>query len=203
MPRRSWKRKVWGSQNRGAVFVDLDNLRLTLATYRNAGAPLITLSQILDWLEERDNLGLTEVRKVYVFGTYANAVRPAGDETLLERRHLSKQVVMVNHPMPPPGTPGYEDEVIREQMHTSRQAWDTAVVVTSDWKAFAWADEVHGDDTPAGYGRKDVVVVHSHLDTSRSFAQDARNAVSLEEMFPVLNTVFSGLRGYNPLKVPA
>lgn len=196
MPKR---RRSFGDRNRGAVFVDLDNLRETILAYRQNGAPVITLSRLLDWIEHPDSLGLSVVRHRYIFGTYWQHLRPPGDETFLERRHRGA-VKMINFPMPRvQGTPGYKDEVIWEAIERTLNYWDTAIIVSSDRVAFHWAHQIHADWT-GRFAQKEAVVIHSHLATSTWKATTAPNAVSIEAIFPdELNQRFSAIRGYNPL----
>lgn len=198
MPKRP-KRDRTGERNRGAVFVDLDNLRRTLEEYRLQGAPLLTLSDLLDWIERPESLGLTSVWRTYVFGTYRQHLRPPGPETLLERRHRNTGTVkMINYPMPTQrGMPGYEDADMLRIARATQAYWDTAVFVSSDHVVFEWAERIRRDEAP--FSRKEALVVYSLLSTSTYVAAQADNAQSIEEIFPDLLMPFISHRRHHPL----
>ena len=196
MARRSWRKR---DRNRGAVFVDNDNL--ILGTFNPYGLRK-TLNSLFDWVAEPDNLGLTHVTARYVYATCQNVYRPLPEETGLERRRRVS-VKLKAYPFPlQPGVPSYEDEVIWDDIVLSAQnnEADTFVIVTSDHKGFQWADRIHYDRDGV-FANKEAVVIYSHLATRSDLAYNPRNGVALEAIYPDLNQRFVDLRGFNPLTI--
>jgi hypothetical protein len=189
--RRHWRRE---NRNRAGIFVDNDNLVMTFNDY----GVRKTLTDLMDWIGQPEHLGITQVTCRYVFTTVRDVDRPLPEETGLERRR-PLAVRMHNYPFPGRGKPGYEDEVIWDQIVASRTEWDTAVIVMSDHKAFEWADRIHYD-TSGIFAAKEAVVIYGHLTTRTELAQNPRNGVSLEQIYPDLNERYIDLRGHNPLR---
>jgi hypothetical protein len=201
MARRNWRRKLQKKhQNRGAIFVDNDNLILGVFNPYHVRK---TLNSLFDWVAEPDNLGLTRVTARYVYATCENVTNPLPEETGLERRRKDDEVNLKAYPYPQQkGVPSYEDEVIWYDIVESAQndEADTFVIVTSDWKGFKWADRIF-EDRDGIFADKDAVVIYSHLATRADLAYEPRNGVSMEAIYPDLNNRFVMMRGYNPLHV--